>query len=242
MRQIVRFACLACLAMMAVIAGDIAQAEVSDPWWDREFSPRQSQNRQAPVRATPSVPNVPKARPSLPPGTKSLAGETVLNTIPMNVSIPGKVIVFFIAPQQFATYENGKMMVHKGAFLQGPISSGSPGHATPITDPKGGPHIVGLRQVDYESNTYPEPDGGASMPHAQFFRNDGIAMHAGYIDMRSSARRLNHGLSHGCVRLLPAHAKILYELNADRSMQVIVVHDVKDLWFNWELGYFAKPS
>lgn len=231
-------------ALLAVTFAQGVRAEVSDDkWWERQFNRGSTQSQRPPVRASSSVPYyVPKpAAPVLGPETKDPVGVVVLDPMPINVSLPGKVIVFFITLQQFAAYDNGKMIEHNGALLRGPISSGSPGHATPITNPKNGPHTVGLRQVDYVSNTYPEPDGGAPMPYAQFFRNDGIALHAGYIDTRSRAQRLNHGLSHGCVRLMHSHAKILYELNVDRAMKVIVVRTVDDLLMKWEFGYFAQP-
>ena len=233
-------------AVMTIVMTQAAQGQGSDDrWWEGRF--KQPQFRSQPQYQPPTprwnnaVPRVAVMRPTLKPEKKDPVGPIVLEPMPASIQIPGKVIVFFINLQQFAAYDNGTVIVHNGALLQGPISSGSPGHATPITDPKKGLlHTVGTRQVDYVSNSYPEPDGGAPMPHAQFFRDDGIAMHAGFIDLRSRERRLNHGLSHGCVRLIPTHAKILYEMNADRAMKVLVVRTVDELQKVWE-PMFAKP-
>jgi lipoprotein-anchoring transpeptidase ErfK/SrfK len=230
----------ASLAIAIIITIQTARAESDDKFWEKQFSRRSPAANTSYVSPAQRPQSPPQARSALVPKTKDPVGNIVLDPVPASVQIPGKVVVIFVNLQQFALYENGTISVHDGKSLIGPVSTGSPGYATPITDPKKGPHSVGLRQVDYKSNTYPEPDGGAPMPYAQFFRDDGIALHAGFVDIRSRAQRLNHGLSHGCVRLIPSQAKILYERNADRSIKVIVVRTVEELKANWEQGYYAR--
>lgn len=229
------------LALSAVFIAQGAQAENSDRWWEKQFTVRPPQYYVQPgYIPRPDIRQKKATVPVIPPETKDPVGPMRLDPVPLTTKIPGKVVVLFIDLQQFVTYQDGVIASYDGKFLLGAVSTGTPKHSTPLTDPKKGPHTVGHRQVDYVSITYPEPDGGAPMPYAQFFRDDGIAIHAGYVDITSRAKRLNHGLSHGCVRLVPSQAKSLYNFNADKTMKVIVVRDVEDLHINWELGYFAE--
>lgn len=73
------------------------------------------------------------------------------------------------------------------------ISSGKPGHATPI-----GVFTILQKEVDHHSNLY----GSTPMPYMQRLTWDGIALHAGNLP--------GYPASHGCIRLPLAFAKLLY--------------------------------
>lgn len=78
--------------------------------------------------------------------------------------------------------------------------------------------ITRVTDANYESGSYPiryvqnsagetvEVRGGAPMPYAIFFNGTGIAIHG------STSRVDGVQRSHGCLRLLPAQARVFYEL------------------------------
>jgi lipoprotein-anchoring transpeptidase ErfK/SrfK len=62
--------------------------------------------------------------------------------------------------------------------------------------------------------------GNATMPHAILFRTDGHAVHGSY-----EVKSLGKPVSHGCVRIAPQNASILYALvgkNGLKNTQVVV--------------------
>ncbi|MGA7808163.1 L,D-transpeptidase family protein [Bradyrhizobium sp.] len=80
-----------------------------------------------------------------------------------------------------------------GLFAEAPVSTGMPGHATPM-----GVFSVIQKQKWHESNIY----SGAPMPYMQRITWSGIAMHAGVLP--------GHPASHGCIRMPPGFAVKMY--------------------------------
>jgi hypothetical protein len=84
------------------------------------------------------------------------------------------------------------------ALYQWPVSTGKAGYDTPS-----GKHKAFRMERDHYSKEWDD----APMPHSIFFTQKGHAIH-GSLDVK----RLGSPASHGCVRLLPANAKTLFEL------------------------------
>jgi lipoprotein-anchoring transpeptidase ErfK/SrfK len=96
-----------------------------------------------------------------------------------------------LAAQRLHVIENGR---EKYVW---PISSGRRDFATP----RGTYHVTWTAK-NWFSRQYDD----APMPHSVFF-NGGIAFHGTY-----SVRQLGRPVSHGCVRLAPGNAAILYKM------------------------------
>lgn len=96
-----------------------------------------------------------------------------------------------LSAQRLTVLENGAV---KHVW---PISSGRPGYATQTGTfkPQWASRMWYSRQYEY-----------APMPHAVFF-NRGTAFHA-----TGATGMLGRPASHGCVRLAPAHAKLLFNI------------------------------
>lgn len=84
-----------------------------------------------------------------------------------------------------------------GGSYSWPISTARPGYRTP----RGVFHSQGLQLMHYSKKYDMSP-----MPHSIFFAG-GYAIHGTY-----ETRSLGRPASHGCVRLSPAHAAILYQM------------------------------
>jgi lipoprotein-anchoring transpeptidase ErfK/SrfK len=97
------------------------------------------------------------------------------------------IIAVSIKKQQVKIYD-----AH-GFFAEAPISTGMPGHATPM-----GVFSVIQKQKWHESNIY----SGAPMPYMQRITWSGIAMHAGVLP--------GHPASHGCIRMPASFAVKMY--------------------------------
>src|SRR6185437_3988992 len=85
----------------------------------------------------------------------------------------------------------------KGGDYDWPVSTGRPGYRTPTGAYRPQRMYVMTHSSEYEN---------APMPHAIFFTG-GYAIHGSY-----ETSRLGQPASHGCVRLAPADAAILYEM------------------------------
>lgn len=93
---------------------------------------------------------------------------------------------------------------------QWPVSTGGPGYHTPS-----GIYAPERLARDWHSREYHD----APMPYSIFF-NHGIAIHGSY-----ETAYLGEPASHGCVRLLPKHAKVLFAMVRDegpRDTKIIV--------------------
>jgi hypothetical protein len=85
-----------------------------------------------------------------------------------------------------------------------PVSTGRPGYDTP-----NGTFRPNRMDADHLSQEW----DNAPMPHAIFFDMAGHAIH-GFFDVK----HLGSAVSHGCVRLAPEHAAILYDLVSREGM------------------------
>jgi hypothetical protein len=100
----------------------------------------------------------------------------------------GPVVVLVSIPGQWVVvYRNGKRIG------MSTCSTGKPGHSTPA-----GVFVILEKDKDHHSSTY----NNASMPHMERLTWRGVALHAGKLP--------GYPASHGCVRLPPEFAKLLF--------------------------------
>jgi hypothetical protein len=85
-----------------------------------------------------------------------------------------------------------------------PISTGRPGYDTPNGN---------FKPNRMDADHYSQEWDNAPMPHAIFFDMDGHAIH-GFFDVK----HLGSAVSHGCVRLSPAHAQTLFDMVKTQGM------------------------
>src|SRR5262245_51213754 len=93
----------------------------------------------------------------------------------------------------------------------GGVSTGRPGYSTPSGT---------FRPTSMNEVWYSKEWDNAPMPHAIFFMMDGHAIHGSY-----EVKCLGKPASHGCVRLAPKNATILYALvgkNGLKNTQVVL--------------------
>ena len=91
------------------------------------------------------------------------------------------------------------------------VSTGRPGYSTP----SGTYNATSMNEVWYSKEW-----DNAPMPHAIFFMTDGHAIHGSY-----EVRNLGKPVSHGCVRIAPQNATLLYALvgtNGLKNTQVVL--------------------
>ena len=123
-------------------------------------------------------------------------------------------------PLATASYANVVITVDKGTQrmlvavdgttrYQWPVSTGRPGYQTP-----NGTFKPNRMDADHHSNEYED----APMPHSIFFDMRGHAIH-GFFD----TPHLGLAVSHGCVRLSPANAAVLFRLVKDEGMPNVTV-------------------
>ena len=90
------------------------------------------------------------------------------------------------------------------------VSTGKAGFATP----SGTFRVINMKPMHY-SQKY----DNAPMPNSLFFTNVGHAIHA-----TNAVGRLGHAASHGCIRLAPRDAKMLYSLVESMGMRSVKIH------------------
>jgi hypothetical protein len=112
------------------------------------------------------------------------------------------VMVVSITEQRAYVYRNGVLI---GATS---VSTGRPGHATPI-----GVFTVLQKQKEHRSTIY----DGAPMPYMERLTWGGIALHAGGLP--------GYPESHGCIHLPTAFAQKLFELSTSGMTVVIGAED-----------------
>lgn len=119
----------------------------------------------------------------------------------------GDVSIVVSLPQQMA-------FVYRDAKLIGvaTVSTGKRGKTTPT-----GEYTILQKRVFHRSNLY----SNAPMPHMQRLTWDGIALHAGH----------NPGFpaSHGCIRLPPAFAKLLFGATELGGAVAVIGEDIMAL-------------
>jgi hypothetical protein len=94
-----------------------------------------------------------------------------------------------------------------GGSYSWPISTARSGYRTP----RGVFHAQGLQLMHYSKKYHMSP-----MPHSIFFAG-GYAIHGTY-----ETRSLGRPASHGCVRLFPAHAAILYQMVKGEGARIAI--------------------
>ncbi|MES3152712.1 L,D-transpeptidase [Sphingomonas faeni] len=112
-------------------------------------------------------------------------------------------VVVSLTTQKAYAYRNG---VPIGVST---VSTGSDGHATPT-----GVFTVLQKDADHVSNVYKD----AQMPFMQRLTWGGIAMHAGNLP--------GYPASHGCIRLPPAFAKLLFGITR-LGITVVITQDAR---------------
>jgi hypothetical protein len=111
-------------------------------------------------------------------------------------------MIISLATQRAYVYRNG---VPIGVST---VSTGSPGHETPT-----GIFVILQKAVTHHSNRY----SNAPMPFMQRLTWSGIAMHAGNLP--------GYPASHGCIRLPPKFAKLLFGITI-RGLTVVITDDL----------------
>ncbi len=86
-----------------------------------------------------------------------------------------------------------------------PVSTGRPGYATP----SGTYTATSMNEIWYSKEF-----DNAPMPHAIFFIKDGHAIHGTF-----EVKNLGKPVSHGCVRISPENAAILYQLVQENGLE-----------------------
>jgi L,D-transpeptidase catalytic domain len=113
------------------------------------------------------------------------------------------VMVVSITEQRAYVYRNGVLV---GATT---VSTGRPGHATPI-----GVFTVLQKQKEHRSTIY----DGAPMPYMERLTWGGVALHAGGLP--------GYPESHGCIHLPSEFARLLFEVSSN-GMTVVIGADEK---------------
>lgn len=125
--------------------------------------------------------------PELPP-------ETLYTPMPERYDpalLSPKYILINLDKQFLGLYECGLLVASY------PISSGQDGHRTPTGDT-----AVMTKVVNHKSSVYPEPYGGAPMPHALRIRGWSYWIHGGDL--------VGYPASHGCIREMYEDAKKVF--------------------------------
>ena len=112
----------------------------------------------------------------------------------------GSLGILVSLPRQMLYVYRGKTLIARSS-----ISSGRPGHTTP----SGLFSILG-KEVMHHSNLY----DNAPMPWMQRLTMGGVALHAGYLPGKPA--------SHGCIRLPPAFAKMLFDITSCGAPVLVV--------------------
>jgi hypothetical protein len=92
-------------------------------------------------------------------------------------------------------------------YFNWPVSTGRPGHRTPT-----GVYRPQRMYVSWYSRKFDD----APMPHAIFFRG-GYAIHGTY-----ETAGLGHVASHGCIRLAPRNAALLFEMVKREGASIVI--------------------
>ena len=124
-----------------------------------------------------------------------------------------------IDKQQLKIYDNN------GVYAESPVSTGMPGHSTPM----GVFSVIG-KEVFHRSNIY----SGAPMPHMQRITWSGVAMHEGVLPGRPA--------SHGCIRLPGAFATRLFGWTKMGARVVITPDTMTPAEFSHRLLVTQKPE
>jgi lipoprotein-anchoring transpeptidase ErfK/SrfK len=122
------------------------------------------------------------------------------------------IISISIAQQKMRIYDAN------GFFAETPVSTGMPGHPTPM-----GVFSVIQKQKLHHSNIY----SGAPMPYMQRITWSGVAMHAGVLP--------GHPASHGCIRMPMAFAMKMWNWTRMGARVVITPGEITPASFSHPL-------
>jgi hypothetical protein len=128
-------------------------------------------------------------------------------------------IVVNIATQRVTLYANGVQVA------QGPVSTGVPGHPTPL-----GVFSIIEKDRYHHSNIY----SGAPMPFMQRITWSGVAMHEGALP--------GYPASHGCIRLSHDFAQKLWPVTKLGVRVIVARHEVVPVEFKHAKLFVPKPK
>jgi len=141
------------------------------------------------------VPAPPPTPAPVPAGPAAAAASLSQGALRIVVSLPQQKLFVF----------------RQGALLaSAPVSTGRPGHPTPV-----GTFRILQKQVHHRSNIY----SNAPMPFMQRLTTYGIALHAGQLP--------GYPASHGCIRLPWAFARKLYGMTDGATLVTITRERVR---------------
>ena len=148
---------------------------------------------------------IPAPKPPVRKGKARHPGDTKKDVVEKEGTKPqGPLIISVsIAQQKVRVYDA------KGLFAESPISTGMPGHPTPM-----GVFSIIQKHKFHHSNIY----SGAPMPYMQRITWSGVAMHAGVVP--------GHPASHGCIRLPMAFAMKMWNWTKMGARVVVTSGDV----------------
>jgi lipoprotein-anchoring transpeptidase ErfK/SrfK len=153
-------------------------------------------SREVTYSVIPAPPPTPGPTPA-PASTAAPAPDTA--------AAAGALRVLVSLPQQKAfVFRDGVLLA------TAPVSTGRPGHPTPV-----GTFRILQKQVHHRSNIY----SNAPMPYMQRLTTYGIALHAGQLP--------GYPASHGCIRLPWAFAKKLYAMTDSATLVTITRQPVR---------------
>ena len=133
---------------------------------------------------------------------------------------PGQLhIIINITTQRVAVYSDGVFAVRSM------VSTGVPGHPTPM----GAFSVIGKERY-HASNIY----SGAPMPFMQRITWSGVALHLGVVP--------GHPASHGCIRLTPDFAQLLWKTTKIGARVIIARTDVVPFEISHPRLFVAKPA
>src|SRR5262249_19539748 len=128
---------------------------------------------------------------------------------------PPLFFVISLKKQQVSVYSP------KGLYSQSPVSTGQPGHPTPM-----GIFTILSKELYHESNIY----SGAPMPFMQRITYTGVAMHEAVLP--------GYPASHGCSRTPREFARRIYGNTAGNERVVITQQDIVPV----EIAHSRLPS
>lgn len=123
-----------------------------------------------------------------------------------------KVFIFSPKATAWAAYDSNGELIKTGRASGGRHYCSDVGR--PCRTTVGRYRVHTKRGADCKSSKFPLGEGGAPMPHCNFF-NGGYAVHGSYYVP-------NHNASHGCVRVTPSAAAWLDNNFLDIGTKVIV--------------------
>lgn|SRR5690606_11520679 len=143
---------------------------------------------------------MPPAMPPAPPATTLKPGDFDWRP---EASPFGEMLLVVSLPHQLLHVYRGGLQIGRST-----ISTGRPGYETPT-----GVFTILQKEVEHRSNLYDD----APMPYMQRLTWDGVALHAGALP--------GYPASHGCIRLPPAFAKLLYGVTTNDTVVIVADYD-----------------